>query len=136
MTNGSSLTIQTTVQHFETSLEAPKKQDFCSFHVANSTFTNSKLFSNQQQMLQMLQAGTYKTVLCKFFEAGSCSRGASCTFAHGDEDLLSEVPAAAAAGAAAGGSACAVAATAWPMTSLADAIAQRRLESKPECGHG
>ena len=79
------------------------------------------------------QAGTYKTVLCKFFEAGSCSRGASCTFAHGDGDLLAEAPSATAAPSA---GACAVAATAWPMTSLADAIAQRRLGSRYGEKHG
>lgn len=30
---------------------------------------------------------TFKTVLCKYFELGHCSRGEDCTYAHGLEDL-------------------------------------------------
>ena len=81
--------------------------------------TTSLLVSSPQ-----LEAGTYKTVLCKFFEAGNCSRGASCTFAHGDTELSDQgasVP-------VTGSGSCAVAATAFATTSLADAIAQRRLD--------
>eukprot|EP00743_Colponemidia_sp_Colp-15_P010741 GILK01011865.1.p1 GENE.GILK01011865.1~~GILK01011865.1.p1 ORF type:complete len:235 (+),score=22.61 GILK01011865.1:51-707(+) len=29
----------------------------------------------------------YKTKLCPFFSEGECSKGAECTFAHGDEEL-------------------------------------------------
>ena len=32
-------------------------------------------------------APTFKTVLCKYFEQGHCSRGDDCTYAHGLEDL-------------------------------------------------
>ena len=74
-------------------------------------------------------------MLCKFFEAGSCSRGASCTFAHGEEDLLNEslgTPATGSTATASAGS-CAVAATAFATTSLADAIAQSALELKGAC---
>ncbi|CAK9107450.1 Zinc finger CCCH domain-containing protein 4 [Durusdinium trenchii] len=70
--------------------------------------------------LQTREVGTYKTVLCKYFEAGTCTKGASCTFAHGDADLQMDAVSPAAAATAP----CAVAATAFGGTSLADAIAQ------------
>ncbi|CAE7756810.1 ZFP36 [Symbiodinium pilosum] len=31
--------------------------------------------------------GLYKTSLCKFFEEGSCSKGSSCNYAHGQDEL-------------------------------------------------
>eukprot|EP00440_Ansanella_granifera_P023491 gb/GFBE01025507.1/.p1 GENE.gb/GFBE01025507.1/~~gb/GFBE01025507.1/.p1 ORF type:complete len:327 (+),score=41.15 gb/GFBE01025507.1/:1-981(+) len=34
-----------------------------------------------------LKAVLQRTVLCKFFEAGTCKRGSACTFAHNSEEL-------------------------------------------------
>ena len=30
----------------------------------------------------------YKTTICKFWAQGMCMRGAGCTFAHGEQDML------------------------------------------------
>ena len=56
----------------------------------------------------------------RILQAGTCTKGASCTFAHGDADLQMDAVSPAAAATAP----CAVAATAFGGTSLADAIAQ------------
>eukprot|EP00438_Fugacium_kawagutii_P008643 Skav226173 [mRNA] locus=scaffold1708:59814:60848:- [translate_table: standard] len=32
-------------------------------------------------------APTYKTTMCRYFQIGQCARGASCSYAHGDQDL-------------------------------------------------
>lgn len=103
------------------------------FELGNCSKGDECTYAHGIEELQTREAGTYKTVLCKFFEAGSCSRGASCTFAHGEEDLLNESLGAPATGSTASAGSCAVAATAFATTSLADAIAQSALELKGAC---
>eukprot|EP00933_Yihiella_yeosuensis_P032874 TRINITY_DN2653_c1_g1_i1.p1 TRINITY_DN2653_c1_g1~~TRINITY_DN2653_c1_g1_i1.p1 ORF type:complete len:187 (+),score=23.14 TRINITY_DN2653_c1_g1_i1:103-663(+) len=34
-----------------------------------------------------MQDGVFKTVQCKFFSSGSCTRGEACTFAHGNIEI-------------------------------------------------
>ena len=41
-----------------------------------------KCFTHQPRLAQV-----YKTAMCKFFEQGTCTKGANCTFAHGVEEL-------------------------------------------------
>lgn len=41
----------------------------------------------QQQQSQEVPPKGYKTVICKFWENNMCTKGPTCTFAHGTDDL-------------------------------------------------
>ena len=57
---------------------------FCWSHVAVEAEKHEKQVKEGEKMAK---AVVYKTVLCKYFEQGSCHKGDACTFAHGAAEL-------------------------------------------------
>lgn len=47
-----------------------------------------RLGNRRSEHQELKPQDTYKTILCKYYELGTCKSGDKCNFAHGKEELV------------------------------------------------
>jgi len=65
----------------------PQQMDFAQQMMQQAQAKGLNWAQHQQQMQPDMPPKGFKTVICKFWENNMCAKGASCTFAHGQDDL-------------------------------------------------